>query len=48
MMATADEPLFTIEMRELSLPAPTGKGPGQRQALALFIWTTGNAGAPTN
>jgi hypothetical protein len=45
---TGREPLFTIATRELSLPAPTGRGPGQRQALGLASCTTGSAGEPTN
>ena len=44
---TAEGPLFTIEMRELSAPAPTGKGPGQRQSPGLSICTTGSEGGPT-
>ena len=33
-----------MAIRELSLPAPTGSGPGQRQALGLAICTTGSGG----
>lgn len=48
MTPTVDRPSFAIEISELALPLPTGSGPGHRQALGLFIWTTGSGGDTGN